>query len=158
MPIQTLEGELNAAGMRFCLVASRFNGFIVEQLQQGAIDGLLRHGADPAAIQVVKVPGAFEMPLAIQAVAQRGGVDAIIALAAVIRGATKHFDYVAGECVKGVAATMLQYRVPVALGVLTCDTVEQAIERAGTKAGNKGFDAALTAIEMAALLRRLQAP
>lgn len=153
--IQTIEGNLLAAGMRFCLVVSRFNGFIVEQLQQGAIDGLLRHGADPEAIRVVKVPGAFELPLAIQAVAQHGGVDAIIALAAVIRGATSHFDYVAGECVKGMTAVMLQYRIPVALGVLTTDTLEQAIERAGTKAGNKGFDAAVTAIEMVALLRRL---
>ncbi|MFN3919391.1 MAG: 6,7-dimethyl-8-ribityllumazine synthase [Methylohalobius sp.] len=154
--IQTLEGDLNAAGMRFCLVVSRFNGFIVEQLQQGAVEGLLRHGADPKAIRVVKVPGAFELPLAIQAVAQRGEVDAVIALAAVIRGATKHFDYVAGECIKGITAAMLQYRLPVALGVLTCDTVEQAIERAGTKAGNKGFDAAMAAIEMVALLRRLE--
>lgn len=154
--IQTLEGDLNAAGMRFCLVASRFNSFIVDQLQQGAIDALLRHGANPEAIRVVKVPGAFELPLAVQAVAQRGGVDAIIALAAVIRGATAHFDYVAGECVKGIAAAMFQYRLPVTLGVLTCDTIEQAIERAGTKAGNKGFEAAVTAIEMVALLRRIE--
>ncbi len=154
--IQTLEGDLNAAGMRFCLVASRFNSFIVDQLQQGAIDALLRHGASPEAIQVVKVPGAFELPLAVQAVAQRGGVDAIIALAAVIRGATAHFDYVAGECVKGITVAMFQYRLPVTLGVLTCDTIEQAIERAGTKAGNKGFEAAVTAIEMVALLRRIE--
>jgi 6,7-dimethyl-8-ribityllumazine synthase len=154
--IQTLEGELIAHGMRFCLVVSRFNGFIVEKLQEGAIDALLRHGAGPEAIRVVKVPGAFELPLVIQAVAQRGEVDAIVALAAVIRGATKHFDYVAGECVKGIAAAMLGQHIPVALGVLTCDTLEQAIERAGTKAGNKGFEAALTAIEMASLLRRLK--
>ncbi len=154
--IQTLEGDLIAQGMRFCLVVSRFNGFIVDKLQQGAIDALLRHGAEPEAILVVKVPGAFELPLAIQTVAQRGEVDAIVALAAVIRGATKHFDYVAGECVKGIAATMLGQHIPVTLGVLTCDTIEQAIERAGTKAGNKGFEAALTAIEMASLLRRLR--
>lgn len=154
--IQTIEGNLQAAGMQFCLVVSRFNGFIVEQLQQGAIDGLLRHGADPEAIRIVKVPGAFELPLAVQAVAQHGGVDAIIALGAVIRGATPHFEYVASECVKGMAAAMLQYRLPVAMGVLTTDTIEQAIERAGTKAGNKGFEAAVTAIEMVALLRRLK--
>ncbi|MCX8049573.1 MAG: 6,7-dimethyl-8-ribityllumazine synthase [Methylohalobius sp.] len=150
------EGELVAAGMRFCLVASRFNGFIVEQLVQGAVDGLLRHGASPEAIEVIKVPGAFELPLAVQEVAQCGKVDAVIALAAVIRGATAHFDYVAGSCTQGIAQVMLQYRLPVAFAVLTCDTIEQAIERAGTKAGNKGFEAALTAIEMISLLKKLR--
>ncbi|BCX89602.1 6,7-dimethyl-8-ribityllumazine synthase [Methylomarinovum tepidoasis] len=155
--IQICEGQLNAAGMRFTLVAARFNGFIVDALQQGAIDALVRHGADPGDIRVVKVPGAFEMPLAIKAVAERGDCDAIIALGAVIRGATPHFDYVAGECVKGMAQTMMQYTIPVAFGVLTCDTIEQAIERAGTKAGNKGAEAAVTAIEMVDLLRRLKA-
>jgi len=154
--IQTIEGQLNASGMRFALVVARFNGFIVEALLQGAVDALRRHGAAAGDIQVVRVPGAFELPLAIQAVADRGGCDAIIALGAVIRGATPHFDYVAGECVKGMAQAMLQWRIPVAFGVLTCDTIEQAIERAGTKAGNKGFEAAVTAIEMVDLLRRLK--
>lgn len=153
--IQTLEGNLNAAGMRFCLVVSRFNGFIVEHLRQGAIDALLRHGAELSALQEVKVPGAFELPLAIEAVARRGAVDAVIALGTVIRGATPHFDYVAGECVKGTAQVSLQHRIPVAFGVLTTDTIEQAVERAGTKAGNKGFEAAMTAIEMVDLIRRL---
>ncbi len=154
--IHSIEGNLNAAGMRFALVVSRFNGFIVEQLQQGAVDGLLRHGADPSAIRIIKTPGAFELPLAVQAVAERKDVDAIIALGAVIRGATPHFDYVAGECVKGTATAMMQQRIPVAFGVLTTDSIEQAIERAGTKAGNKGFEAAVTAIEMVDLLRKLK--
>ncbi len=154
--IRTIEGNLNAAGMRFALVVSRFNSFIVEQLQQGAIDALLRHGAVPDAIEVIKTPGAFELPLAVQTVAERKDVDAVIALGTVIRGATPHFDYVAGECVKGMATAMLQHRIPVAFGVLTTDTIEQAIERAGTKAGNKGFEAAVTAIEMVDLLRKLQ--
>ena len=154
--IQIVEGSLNAAGMRFSLIVSRFNGFIVEQLQQGAIDALLRHGAGACDIQVVKTPGAFELPLAVQAVAEGGDVDAIIALGAVIRGATPHFDYVAGECVKGMAAAMLRQKIPVAFGVLTTDTIEQAIERAGTKAGNKGAEAAVTAIEMVDLLRKLR--
>ncbi len=154
--IQRFEGHLNAAGMRFTLVVSRFNGFIVEALEQGAIDALLRHGADAADIQVVKVPGAFELPLAVETVAERGDCDAVIALGAVIRGATPHFDYVAGECVKGMAQVMMQRKVPVAFGVLTTDTIEQAVERAGTKAGNKGAEAAVTAIEMVDLLRRLR--
>ncbi len=154
--IPIFEGQLSATGMRFTLVVSRFNGFIVDSLQQGAIDALLRHGAEAEAIRVVKVPGAFEMPLAIKAVAEKGDCDAIIALGAVIRGTTPHFDYVASECVKGLAQTMMQQGLPVAFGVLTTDTIEQAIERAGTKAGNKGAEAAVTAIEMVDLLRRLQ--
>ncbi len=154
--IKITEGHLDASGMRFALVVSRFNGFVVEQLQQGAVDALLRHGAGADAIQVIKTPGAFELPLVVQAVAGRREVDAIIALGAVIRGATPHFDYVAGECVKGMANAMLQHTIPVAFGVLTTDTIEQAIERAGTKAGNKGFEAAVTAIEMVDLLRKLQ--
>jgi len=154
--IQTFEGHLNAEGMRFTLVVSRFNGFIVDALQQGAVDALVRHGADTADIRVVKVPGAFELPLAVGAVAERGDCDAVIALGAVIRGATPHFDYVAGECVKGMAQVMMQRQVPVAFGVLTTDTIEQAVERAGTKAGNKGAEAAVTAIEMVDLLRRLR--
>ncbi|HHJ37935.1 MAG: 6,7-dimethyl-8-ribityllumazine synthase [Methylothermaceae bacteria B42] len=154
--IKTLEGALQATGMRFAIVAARFNGFIVEQLVQGAVDGLVRHGAEPANIRILKTPGAFELPLAIEAVAEHGGVDAIIALGVVIRGATPHFDYVAGECVKGISAVTMKYKVPVAFGVLTTDTIEQAIERAGTKAGNKGFDAAMTAIEMVDLLRQIK--
>lgn len=154
--IRTIEGRLDAAGMRFALVVSRFNGFIVDALQQGAIDALLRHGADSADIRVIKTPGAFELPLAVQLLTERQDVDAVIALGAVIRGATPHFDYVAGECVKGMASAMLQQRIPVAFGVLTTDTIEQAIERAGTKAGNKGFEAAVTAIEMVDLVRQLR--
>ena len=154
--IRTIEGRLDADGMRFALVVSRFNGFIVDALQQGAIDALLRHGANSADIRVIRTPGAFELPLAVQLLAERQEVDAVIALGAVIRGATPHFDYVAGECVKGMATTMLQQRIPVAFGVLTTDTIEQAIERAGTKAGNKGFEAAVTAIEMVDLVRQLR--
>jgi len=154
--IRTIEGRLDADGMRFALVVSRFNGFIVDALQHGAIDALLRHGANSADIRVIRTPGAFELPLAVQLLAERQEVDAVIALGAVIRGATPHFDYVAGECVKGMATTMLQQRIPVAFGVLTTDTIEQAIERAGTKAGNKGFEAAVTAIEMVDLVRQLR--
>ncbi len=154
--IKTVAGTLQASGMRFAIVAARFNGFIVEQLVQGAVDGLVRHGAEPAHIQILKAPGAFELPLVIDAVAGQGGVDAIIALGVVIRGATPHFDYVAGECVKGISSVTMQYKIPVAFGVLTTDTIEQAIERAGTKAGNKGFDAAMTAIEMVDLLRQVK--
>ncbi len=155
MSIKTVEGGLVAQGARFGLVVSRFNGFIVESLQSGAIDCLLRHGAAPGDIEVVKVPGAHEIPLVAQRMAAGGCYDAIIALGAVIRGATPHFDYVAGECAKGLAAVSQSSGVPVAFGVLTVDTIEQAVERAGTKAGNKGADAALSAIEMVNLLRQL---
>lgn len=154
--IKTFEGIFNAQGAKFCLVAARFNSFIVEQLEAGAIDALVRHGADRADIHLVKAPGAYELPLVVQRVAASKKYDAIIALGAVIRGGTPHFDYVAGECVKGLAQVSLQYSVPVSFGVLTVDSIEQAIERAGTKAGNKGAEAALSAIEMVSLFKNLE--
>ncbi len=156
-PLKTYEGQLLVQGARFCLVSSRFNSFIVESLTSGAIDALVRHGAKPEDIHVVKVPGAYELPLAVQKAAATGRYDAIVALGAVIRGATPHFDYVAGECVKGISTISLKHEMPVAFGVLTVDTIEQAIERAGTKAGNKGAEAALSALEMVNLLRELDA-
>ena len=136
-------------------MVSRWNSYIVESLEKGAIDTLKRHGADDADLTIVRVPGAFEMPVTIERIAAKGGVDAIIALGAVIRGGTPHFEYVAGECVKGMAQVSLQHRIPVAFGVLTVDTIEQAIERAGTKAGNKGAEAAMSALEMVDLFRQL---
>ncbi len=153
--IKTFEGELTIQGAQFCLIVSRFNSFIVESLLSGAIDALKRHGAEDSDLQIVRVPGAFEMPLAAQRVAAKKQFDAIIALGAVIRGGTPHFEYVAGECTKGLAQVSSQHDVPVAFGVLTVDTIEQAIERAGTKAGNKGVEAAMSAIEMVNLLRTL---
>lgn len=156
MSIKTIEGALRAPdNARFCLVVSRWNSFIVESLEKGAIDALLRHGASESDLTIVRVPGAFEMPVAIERLAQKGGYDAIIALGAVIRGGTPHFDYVAGECVKGMAQVSLKYGLPVAFGVLTVDSIEQAIERAGTKAGNKGAEAAMSALEMVDLMRQL---
>jgi 6,7-dimethyl-8-ribityllumazine synthase len=156
MSIKTIEGVLRADQARFCLVVSRWNSFVVDALERGAVDTLLRHGAVESDLTIVRVPGAFEMPLACERVAHRGGVDAIIALGAVIRGGTPHFEYVAGECVKGMAQVGLKYGLPIAFGVLTVDSIEQAIERAGTKAGNKGAEAALSALEMVDLLRRLE--
>ncbi|MGQ9660150.1 MAG: 6,7-dimethyl-8-ribityllumazine synthase [Thermochromatium sp.] len=155
MGITTIEGSLCADAARFCLVVSRWNGFIVEHLEKGAIDALLRHGVSESDLTIVRVPGAFEMPLAIERLAAKGDYDAIIALGAVIRGGTPHFEYVAGECVKGLAQVSLKHGLPVAFGVLTVDNLEQAIERAGTKAGNKGAEAALSALEMVNLLRQL---
>ncbi|QGU31806.1 6,7-dimethyl-8-ribityllumazine synthase [Thermochromatium tepidum] len=155
MSIKTIEGALSADQARFCLVVSRWNSFVVESLERGAIDALLRHGASASDLTIVRVPGAFEMPVAIERIAAKGSYDAIIALGAVIRGGTPHFDYVAGECVKGLAQVSLKYGLPVAFGVLTVDTIEQAIERAGTKAGNKGAEAALSALEMVNLLRQI---
>jgi 6,7-dimethyl-8-ribityllumazine synthase len=154
--IKTYEGHFNAAGMRFCIVASRFNSFIVDQLEAGAIDALVRHGASKEDIHVAKTPGAYELPLAVQKAAATKRYDAIVAVGAVIRGATPHFDFVAGECVKGISGVMLKHDIPVSFGVLTVDSIEQAIERAGTKAGNKGAEAALSAIEMVNLLRGLE--
>jgi len=146
-------------GARFALVASRFNHFIVDHLVSGAKDALVRHGADPALVTIVRVPGAWEIPLVAQRIARvaraESRVDAIIALAAVIRGSTPHFEYVSSEVSKGVAAASLATGVPISFGVLTTDSIEQAIERAGTKAGNKGWDAAVTAIEMVSLARAL---
>jgi 6,7-dimethyl-8-ribityllumazine synthase len=160
---RVVEGKVVVpAGARFALVASRFNHFIVDHLVDGALDALIRHGADAANVTLVRVPGAWEIPLTVQRIARGAGgstkrppVDAVIALAAVIRGSTPHFDYVSSEVSKGVAQASLQTGVPIAFGVLTTDSIEQAIERAGTKAGNKGWDAALTAIEMVSLSRAL---
>lgn len=153
--IKTYEGKLNIHNARFCIVCARFNSFIVDSLEAGAIDALIRHGAKHADIDVVRVPGAYELPLAVKKVAATGRYDAIIALGAVIRGSTPHFDYVAGECVKGMSHVSLEHELPVAFGVLTVDTIEQAIERAGTKAGNKGAEAAITSVEMVNLIREL---
>ncbi len=152
---KVIEGHLDASGLRFGLVVSRFNSFICDRLVEGAVDALVRHGADAASIDIAKVPGAFELPLAAQRLAQSGRYDALICLGAVIRGSTPHFDYVAAEVSKGLASVGLASGLPVAFGVLTTDTIEQAIERAGTKAGNKGFEAAVTAIEMANFLKKL---
>jgi 6,7-dimethyl-8-ribityllumazine synthase len=154
--IKTYEGHFAAQGGKFCIVSSRFNSFIVEQLENGAIDALVRHGANKDDLNLVKVPGAFELPMVVQRIAASKKYDAIIALGAVIRGGTPHFDYVAGECVKGLSHIALQYDVPVVFGVLTVDSIEQAIERAGTKAGNKGAEAALSAIEMVSLFKNLE--
>jgi 6,7-dimethyl-8-ribityllumazine synthase len=153
--IKTIEGQLTVHNSRFALVVGRFNSFITESLLSGALDALQRHGAAAADLYVVRVPGAFEMPLAVQRLAASGNYDAIVALGAVIRGGTPHFEYVAGECTKGLAQVMMQSGVPVAFGVLTVDSIEQAIERAGTKAGNKGAEAALSAVEMVNLLRQI---
>lgn len=155
---RAVEGSLIVPkGARFAIVASRFNHFIVDRLVEGAVDALTRHGATEADVTVVRVPGAFEMPLAVQEVARTGGFDAILAIGCVIRGSTPHFDYVAGEVSKGCAQVSLATGVPVAFGVITTENIEQAIERAGTKAGNKGWDAALSAIEMVSLKQALGA-
>jgi len=153
--MQMIEGQFDDANARYTLVVGRFNQFVVDSLVEGAMDALMRHGVLDDNITVVRVPGAYELPLAAQAVAEKGDVDAIIALGAVIRGATPHFDYVAGEAASGLNRVQLDTGVPVAFGVLTVDSIEQAIERAGTKAGNKGAEAAMVAIEMVSLLRQL---
>ena len=150
-----IEGKLNAEGIRVGIVVGRFNSFIGERLLEGALDALIRHGANDGQITVARVPGAFEIPLATQKMAQSGKYDALICLGAVIRGSTPHFDYVASEVSKGIAHVSLATGVPIAFGVLTTDTIEQAIERAGTKAGNKGFDAAMTVIETVNLFREM---
>jgi len=152
---RTIDGEIQARGLRIGILLGRFNSFIGDRLLEGAIDILVRHGASEGDIDVVRVPGAYEMPLAAKKMATHGKYDALIALGAVIRGATPHFDYVAGECSKGLSQVSMDSGIPVGFGVLTVDTIEQAIERAGTKAGNKGADAALAAIEMVNLLRKL---
>lgn len=154
--VRTLEGDLTVPkGARFAIVASRFNAFIVEHLVNGAIDALVRHGASPEAIEVIKVPGSWELSLICKKVTERGDVSAIVALGAVIRGATPHFDHVAAQAARGIAQVSLESGIPIAFGVLTTDTIEQAVERAGTKAGNKGYDAAMVAIEMVSLTRAL---
>ncbi len=152
---KVVEGRLNAAGMSFALVAARFNDFITDRLVGGAIDALVRSGGDEDKITICKVPGAWEIPLVARRLAKSGKHDAVIALGAVIRGATPHFDYVAGEAAKGIAHASLETGVPIIFGVITADNIEQAIERAGTKAGNKGWQAAQAAIEMVDLLRQL---
>lgn len=153
--MKTYEGNLVAKGLRFTLVAARFNDFIVSKLVEGAIDGLKRHGVTDEEIDIVWVPGAFEIPLIAKKVAKSTQTDAVICLGAVIRGATSHYDFVAGEAAKGVAHASMDTEKPIVFGVLTTENIEQAIERAGTKAGNKGFEAAMTAIEMANLLKQL---
>ena len=151
-----VEGNLTAKGFAFGIVASRFNDFITARLLDGALDALRRHGADEDKITVARVPGSFEIPLVAKRMAASRQYDAVICLGTVIRGATPHFDYIASEVAKGVAMAGLETGVPIAFGVLTTDSIEQAVERAGTKAGNKGFDAACSAIEMANLLRELK--
>ncbi len=153
--MKIIEGELQAKGLRFCMVVSRFNDFITERLLEGARDCLLRHGADEKDIDVVRVPGAFEIPLIARIMAKKNAYNAIICLGTVIRGATPHFEYVAAEVSKGIAQVGLETGIPVTFGVITADTIEQAIERAGSKAGNKGWDAALAAIEMAQVLKKI---
>ena len=155
MPIKTLEGTFAANKGNYAIIVGRWNSFVVESLLSAAIDTLQRHGIADSKITVVRVPGAFEIPLACKKIAEQKKFDAIIALGAVIRGGTPHFEYVAGECTKGLAQVMMEYGVPVAFGVLTVDTIEQAIERSGTKAGNKGAEAALSALEMVSLLGSL---
>src|SRR5580704_11734038 len=156
MTTRVIEGGLVVPkAARFAVVASRFNHFVVDRLVEGAVDALVRHGADPTNVTVVRVPGAFELPLVVRRIAASKKVDAVIALGAVIRGATPHFDFVAGEAAKGIGAAAAASDVPVAFGVLTTESIEQAVERAGTKQGNKGWDAAMSAIEMVSLARVL---
>ena len=155
--VRTRECDFGPTNATYALVVSRFNAFVVDSLQAGAIDALVRHGVPEKNLTLVKVPGAYELPLVAQRLAASGKFDAVIALGAVIRGSTPHFDYVAGECAKGLGQVGMQHNLPVVFGVLTVDSIEQAIERAGTKAGNKGADAAMTAIELVSLLRKLDA-
>ncbi len=150
-----IEGGLSAKGLRFGLVVSRFNDFIGSKLLEGAVDTLLRSGASDGDIDVVKVPGSFETPVAAQAMIKNGRYDAVICLGAIIRGSTPHFDYIASEAAKGIAKLSLEAGLPISFGIITADNLEQAIERAGTKSGNKGKDAALSAIEMANLFKEL---
>ena len=153
--IKTIEGRLSAEGLRFALVAGRFNDIIVDRLVGGAVDYLTRHGADRENLTIIRVPGAFELPLVCRKLALSGKYDGIVALGAVIRGATPHFDYVAAEAAKGIAHVTLETGIPVGFGVLTTDTIEQAVERAGSKAGNKGMDAAATVLETIRVLEQL---
>ena len=156
--INTIEGDFTPPqDARFALVAARFNSFIVQSLINGAIDTLRRHGVPATNIDLIWTPGSFELPLAAQRLAAGERYDGIVALGAVIRGGTPHFEYVAGECTKGLASVSLQYNIPIGFGVLTVDSIDQAVERAGTKAGNKGAEAAMSVLEMVSLLRRLEA-
>lgn len=153
--MKIIEGDLQAKGLKFGIVVSRFNNFITSRLLEGAQDALLRHGAKEDDIVIIKVPGSFEIPLATKKLASKGYYNAIICLGTIIRGATPHFEYIAAEVSKGIATVSLESGIPITFGVITCDTIEQAIERAGTKSGNKGWDAAITAIEMAHVLKKL---
>jgi 6,7-dimethyl-8-ribityllumazine synthase len=153
--MKRIEGELQAEGLKFAIIVSRFNEFITGKLLEGAIDALIRHGASEKNIDIIKVPGSFEIPLIAKKAAQKKSYDAVICLGTVIRGATPHFDYVAAEAAKGIATASMETGVPIAFGVLTTDTIEQAVERAGSKSGNKGWDAAMVAIEMAQLIKKL---
>lgn len=153
--LKVIEGKLTTPNGKFAILVARFNSYIVESLLDGAIDTLKRHGVTEDNIEVIRVPGAFEMPIAAQRIAKQNSYSAIIALGAVIRGGTPHFDYVAGECVKGLSQVSLNADIPVSFGVLTVDSIEQAIERAGTKAGNKGAEAAITALEMVNLFNEM---
>ncbi len=152
---KVFEGIFSAPDKRFAIIASRFNKTVVDHLIEGAIEGLCRHGVPRENIELIWVPGAFEIPLAAQTIARRGGVDAMIALGAIIRGETPHFEQVASGCTSGLQRVMLDHNIPIAFGILTTETIEQAFERAGTKAGNRGFDAALVALEMVSLLERI---
>ncbi len=154
--IPVIEGQLTISNARIALLVSRFNSFVVESLLAGAIDTLKRHGAMDRDLEIIRVPGAFEMPIAAQRLAATKKYDAIVALGAVIRGGTPHFEYVAGECTKGLSSVSLNHDIPIAFGVLTVDSIEQAIERAGTKAGNKGGEAAMSIIEMVSLLQEIK--
>ena len=153
--MKIIEGKLEAKGLKFCIVISRFNDFITSKLLDGAKDALLRHGANEDEIDVIRVPGSFEIPMVAKKIALKGTYNAIICLGTVIRGATPHFEYVASEVSKGIASASMETGLPIAFGIITSDTIEQAIERAGTKSGNKGWDAAITAIERAQLLKKL---
>lgn len=153
--MKIIEGELQAKGLKFGIVISRFNEFITSKLLDGAKDALLRHGAKDDDIDVVKVPGSFEIPIVAKKMALKGTYHSVICLGTVIRGATPHFDYIAAEVSKGIAAASMDTGIPIAFGVITCDTIEQAVERAGSKSGNKGWDAAITAIEMAQVMKKI---
>ncbi|MBE0426745.1 MAG: 6,7-dimethyl-8-ribityllumazine synthase [Nitrospirae bacterium] len=153
--MKIIEGELQAKGLKFCIILSRFNEFITSKLLDGAKDALLRHGVKEEDIDIVKVPGSFEIPMIAKKMALKGTYNAIICLGTIIRGATPHFEYVAAEVSKGIATVSMETGIPIAFGIITSDTIEQAVERAGTKSGNKGWDAALSAIEMAQLLKKM---
>lgn len=153
--MRVIEGMLNGQGLKVALVASRFNNFIVERLRDGAVDYLVRHGVEKDSLTLVLVPGAFELPVVCEKLAKSGKFDGIVSLGAVIRGGTPHFEYVCAEAVKGIAHVQLQYGVPIGFGLLTCDTIEQAIERAGAKAGNKGAEAAAAMLETIGVLKQL---
>ncbi len=153
--MKIIEGELQAKGLKFGIVVSRFNDFITNKLLDGAADALLRHGAKEDDIDIIKVPGSFEIPVVARRLALKGTYNALICLGTIIRGATPHFEYIAAEVSKGIASASMETGLPIAFGIITSDTIEQAIERAGTKSGNKGWDAAITAIEMSQLLKKL---